>query len=89
VLGEPITYDARKKLLSAVGEAPLPLAEDGRLRLRVLVDRTSIETFANGGRISLTGCFLAKEGQPAVAFRSTGGVARAKSLVVYELKSSW
>jgi sucrose-6-phosphate hydrolase SacC (GH32 family) len=65
------------------------LAENGRLQLRVLVDRSSIETFANGGRISLTGCFLPKEGQARLALRATGGVARVRSLVVYELKSSW
>jgi len=85
VRGEPITYDVKAKKLSALGDAPLSLA-DGHLRLRVLVDRTSIETFADGGRVSLTSCFLPNENEMGLSVFAKGGTARVRSLVVYELK---
>jgi len=89
IRGESIAYDARTKRLSALGEAPLEL-EDGRRKLRILVDRTSIETFANDGRVTLTSCFLPGPDarQPAKIF-ARGGKARLHSLVSYELKSAW
>jgi sucrose-6-phosphate hydrolase SacC (GH32 family) len=88
VRGETITYDAKSKALTALGRAPLTLT-DGRLQLRLLVDRTSIETFADGGRISLTSCFLPRARENGLAVFARGGTARVKSLIVYKLKSSW
>jgi sucrose-6-phosphate hydrolase SacC (GH32 family) len=89
VRGERITYDVAAKRLSALGEAPLPPPADGRLRLVLLVDRTSIETFADDGRVSLTSCFLPKPDRTGVALFAKGGTPRVRSLVVYDLKSSW
>ncbi len=84
--GEPVTYSVKDQTLTGLGTAPLPLT-DGRLSLRLLVDRTSIETFADGGRVSLSGCFLPKTtGLTAFA---RGGTAHVRSLVVTELKSAW
>jgi sucrose-6-phosphate hydrolase SacC (GH32 family) len=88
VRGETITYDAKSNALTALGKAPLALT-DGHLQLRLLVDRTSIETFADSGRISLTSCFLPSAGENALAIFARGGTARVKSLIVYKLKSSW
>jgi fructan beta-fructosidase len=88
VRGEPITYDVKGKKLSALGDAPLSLA-DGHLRLTLLVDRTSIETFADGGRVSLTSCFLPNENAVGLSLFAKGGTARVRSLVVYELKPAW
>jgi sucrose-6-phosphate hydrolase SacC (GH32 family) len=89
VRGERITYDVAAKRLTALGEAPLSPPPDGRLRLVLLVDRTSIETFADDGRVSLTGCFLPKPDETGVALFAKGGTPRVRSLVVYDLKSAW
>ena len=89
IRGQTIAYDASSKQLGALGEAPLELS-DGRLKLRILIDRTSMETFANDGRVGLTSCFLPGPGatQPPKIF-AKGGAARLHSLVSYELKSAW
>ena len=51
VRGVPVVYDASKGILSCGGiNAPLAPA-DGMVRLRLLVDRGSIEVFANEGRV--------------------------------------
>ena len=86
VRGEPVTYSVKNQNLTALGVAPLPVA-DGHLSLRLLVDRTSLETFAQGGRVSLSSCFLPET--DGLTLFARGGTALVKSLVVYELKSAW
>ncbi len=51
--------------------APLS-AEDGRITLRILVDRTSVEVFANHGRVQLANCFVPAEDSNDLTLRSTG-----------------
>jgi sucrose-6-phosphate hydrolase SacC (GH32 family) len=91
VRGQSIAFDvARKTLESLSATAPLsPI--DGRITLRVLVDRTSIEVFANGGATSLSGCYLSNRGAPVhpPAIFSEGGTATLVSCEGYTLKSAW
>ncbi len=86
VRGEELVYRVKDKKLKGLGESPVEL-QDGKLKLRVVVDRTSIETFAQDGQVSLTGCFLPKD--QGLALFSRGGTARVRSLVVHELTSAW
>jgi sucrose-6-phosphate hydrolase SacC (GH32 family) len=88
VCGQTISYIANEHRLSAIGGAPLTPA-DGHLRLTVLVDRTSIEIFADDGRVSLTSCFDPHEGDNSLSLFTRAETAHVKSLVVYELKSAW
>lgn len=58
VRGAEISYNAETgKLVSLGKEADLPPVE-GRLRLRILIDRTSVELFGNEGRVSMSSCFI-------------------------------
>jgi sucrose-6-phosphate hydrolase SacC (GH32 family) len=71
--------------------APVTLI-DGRLKLRVLVDRTSVEVFANDGATSISACYLPTEGnaeklKPQVY--AERGEARIVSLRVHKLHSVW
>ena len=52
-----------------------------------LIDRTSIETFANDGAASMSQCFLPTES--GLSLRATGGRATIKSLRLIRLKSAW
>jgi sucrose-6-phosphate hydrolase SacC (GH32 family) len=88
VRGEPMIYSVEKRQLTALGIAPLPL-ENGRLTLHILVDRTSIETFADSGRVSLTSCFAPKPDDLGLALTARGGTASVRSVAVFELKSAW
>jgi fructan beta-fructosidase len=87
--GEAVRYDAVKKTLSCRGKsAPLELA-DGVLRLRVLVDRTSLEIFAQDGQISMAFCFLPPVNDRSAAVFAQGGEATIRRLDVWELESAW
>jgi sucrose-6-phosphate hydrolase SacC (GH32 family) len=89
VRGEPIRYETRTRTLHCLGRsAELPL-EAGKVRLRVLVDRTSIEIFAGGGRVTMCSCFLPDPSDRGLALEARGGKATVRSLTLFELKSAW
>ncbi len=89
IRGLPVTYDVEKQLLSCKGEnAPLKPV-DGKIRLRILVDRVSIEIFGNDGRVYMPmGAILADENKTLEVF-TKGGDVKLTSLDVHELRSIW
>jgi len=65
-----------------------PTQVDGQIQtLEILVDRTSIEAFANEGEISSTRFFL--PGENGLSVKAENGTARIKSLTIFPLKSAW
>jgi sucrose-6-phosphate hydrolase SacC (GH32 family) len=89
--GQSIIFDGAQGKLSCLNAAAPLKPVDGRITLRMLIDRTSIEVFANDGEVSLSGCYLPDE--KAVAQTPTivaeGGAARLVSCDAYTLKSAW
>jgi levanbiose-producing levanase len=55
----------------------------------VLVDRTSIEIFGNGGELSFTACFLPDEQASVLSLRVEGGSSQIVSLKAFPLRSAW
>jgi len=62
---------------------------DGRLALRVFLDRTSIELFGNRGAVTHSGVFYPDPANHRLTLTVRGGTARVEHLVVRELKSTW
>jgi fructan beta-fructosidase len=89
VRGVPITYDAAAAtLICQDREAPLNL-DDGSIRLRILVDRTSIEIYAYDGQVYLpVGVLLDPEHRDLRLEVEEMGASVA-SMDIYELKSAW
>ena len=65
---------------------PVPLSKE-LTGFEVLVDRTSVETFANDGEASMSKCFLPTES--GLSLRVTGGRAVLHRVKLVHLKSSW
>lgn len=87
--GQPLRYDVKAKTLHCLG-ATAPLEPiDGRIQLHVLVDRTSIEVFANDGRIVMCSCFLPDPLDRSLGLVARGGEAVVRSLEIWELRSAW
>ena len=87
--GIPVTYDVSKQALTCQGKtATLPLV-DGKIRLRLLVDRTSIDIFGNDGRLYMPMGVIVPAENHALALQSKGGAAQVNALEVHELKSAW
>jgi sucrose-6-phosphate hydrolase SacC (GH32 family) len=87
--GEKVQYRVADQTVTALGRTA-PLAPvDGRIRLQILLDRTSIEVFGNGGLISMPTCFLPDLSNTSLGIYAEGGEAKIASLEVYELRSAW
>ena len=89
IRGIPITFDAKTNQLTCIDRiAPLkPFG--GRIKLRVLVDRTSIEIFANDGRIYMPMAAIPNDAERFIAVFANGAGARMTELTVNALKSAW
>ena len=62
---------------------------DGRIRLRVLVDRSVVEVFGADGRIAITDRVFPGPSSDGVSLFSDGGEARLVSLDGWEIQSAW
>lgn len=87
--GVPISYDVRRQiLLCKQQQAPL-LPIDGKIRLRVLVDRGSVEVFANGGRVALSVGATPDAASRRVTVQCQGGEVAVEALEAHDLLSAW
>jgi fructan beta-fructosidase len=84
-----VTYDKiNKELICGENKAKLfPI--NGKIRLRILVDRVSTEIFANNGQIYMPMRTLPTEGKKGIQMFSKGGSTKVTSLKVRELNSIW
>ena len=78
----------KQKLVLNDSEAPL-IAADGKIRLRVIVDRMSIEVFANDGAVQMCRNFVPPD-NPRYSIKIFGkkGLADVE-LKAYQLQSIW
>ena len=81
-------WNYRNKLVFGESKAPLK-AKDGSIRLRCIVDRTSVEIFANGGRIYMPCRLRADDDNKSLKVFSKGGSAHIEEMTVYEIESIW
>jgi fructan beta-fructosidase len=91
--GRSIAYTVPEKpghntMSSGTLSAVLPL-RDGRFKVRILVDRTTVETFGNDGEIVIPTCFLPEKDDRSLELFARGGAAKIVSLDVYPMRSAW
>ena len=85
--GSAVTYDGRT-LATPRGRGALK-PRGGRITVRILVDRGSVEAFGNEGRLSLTSYAIHEPANLDLSLTVEGGDAVLNKLVVNELKSAW
>ena len=86
--GRPACDHRRHRANSAnTSPSPSPSPRDGRIRLEILLDRTSIELFGNDGEVALTSCFLPPPNDHTLELFATAAPARIVSMEAYPLKS--
>ena len=87
--GMKVTYDAATETLT-VCRAPFPLAPiDGTVRLRILLDRTSVEAYGNDGAVYVPYVDFPAEDNLSLSATCDVGEANVSTLRIHELKSSW
>lgn len=99
--GATISYDAVKQRLTCggnvvendnkgtpvnnLGEAPL-VPVNGKISLRILMDRTTLEIYGNKGAVVMSSCFLPEETK---TYSMTADGELPVSAVIHSLKSAW
>jgi fructan beta-fructosidase len=87
--GTKLVYDPAKGTLTCNGvAAPVP-PRGGQLALRVLVDRGSVEVFADGGRVVLSVAARPEDGNSVLAVGATGDGVKIDRARVYRIESGW
>jgi fructan beta-fructosidase len=87
--GVTVNYDATKAELSCSDRRAVLKPVDGRIRLRLVLDRASLDIFGNEGRVYMPMGVIPKAEDRSLALYTKGGTATIESLRVYELRSSW
>jgi len=87
--GVRVSYDARKQELSCNGVTAALKTLDGKIRLRLMVDRTSFDIFGNEGRLYMTTGVIVPQDNLLLEAYAKGGNAKINALEVHELKSAW
>src|SRR5262245_18438523 len=82
--GVPLVYDVTKQELSCRHvKAPLALG-GGKLVLRVLVDRGSIEVYGNHGEVAMSIAAIANQNDRSLGLAARGASARVVAIEVFE-----
>lgn len=87
--GTKLTYDAAKGTLTCKNVTAPVEVRGGELDLRVLVDRGSVEVFAQGGRVAMSVAAVPGEKSTGLELVPQGGAITLKSARVYRMKSAW
>jgi len=89
IRGETLTYSVPDERLTFMeSDASLPIA-DGTVKLRMIVDRGSVEVYANQGEITFTKLFYPDPSNMDLEVFSNGGTARIRAMEAYRLHSIW
>jgi len=87
--GNPVKYSFKDRTVDSCGvRVPLP-ARSGRVTLRMLVDRMSIETFGNDGAVSITNVAAPQPAETPLALRAVGGSVALAAMRVSRIGSIW
>lgn len=87
--GEKVQYKVADKQLSCFGKSVELKPIEGKIKLEILLDRSSLEVYGNDGLISMSSCFLPDEDNMELGIYADGGNANAVSLKAYKLNSAW
>ena len=68
--------------------APLPV-KNGKVTLHILVDRSSVEVFAEDGQRTITDQIFPNRDSQGIQVFSTGGRAQLDKITIWQLQSAW
>lgn len=89
IRGVPIVYNVKTKTISVKSKIAPCIEKDGNIKLRLLVDRTSIEIFINDGEYYMPMGSIPDDNNMSLKVFAEGGKAQIIKLDVNELNSAW
>ena len=89
IRGVPVVCNVKTKTISVKSEVAPCTQQDGKIKLRLLVDRTSIEIFINNGEYYMPMGSIPEDNNMSLKVFAAGGKAQIIKLDVNELSSAW
>jgi len=87
--GTEVLYNVKKGTLSVLGTTVPLMPVDNTIKLEILMDRTSVEVYANDGQTVISNCFTPSEGANDVVLFTNGGELGVVKMDVYKMESIW
>jgi sucrose-6-phosphate hydrolase SacC (GH32 family) len=88
--GTEIMYNVKTNTLSCLGKSAIVEPVDGIIKLEILLDRTSLEIFANDGKVAMSSSFVSTEKKSdGIYLFNIGGEILVEKLEVYPMKSMY
>jgi len=89
IRGAKLEYEAKSGKLSLLGKTAVVSPGGAKIKLQILIDRSSIDVFVDDGRIAMSSCFIPAAGHDKPPLLLEGDGAKAESFDVWQLKSCW
>ena len=89
IRGLPVVYNAQKQELVCRGNRAALKPVDGKIRLRLMVDRVSVDIFGNDGRLYMPMGTMFPQDNLSLGVYAKGAGAKINALEVHELNSAW
>ena len=89
IRGETLTYSVADERLAFMESAAALPAASGAVRLRMIVDRGSVEAYANQGEVTFTKLFYPDPSNMDLELFAEGGTATIRAMETYRLQSIW
>jgi len=87
--GTEILYNVQRGTLTVLGTTVPLMPIDNKIKLEILLDRSSIEIYANDGQTVVSNCFTPNEGSDGVILYTNGGELEVTKLDIYKMNSAW
>ncbi|MEI8224500.1 MAG: glycoside hydrolase family 32 protein [Bacteroidota bacterium] len=89
IRGEKLVYSVKEQLLTFMGNQAQVEPENSKIKLRLIIDRSSVEVFANKGEVTFSTIFYPDPSNLKLEFFSTGGLFKLNNMEAYRLSSIW
>ncbi len=87
--GTEIMYNTKTSTLTCMNKSAVVEPVDNIIKLDILLDRSSIEIYANDGKVVMSSCFVPDENGLGLYLFNTGGEILVEKLEIYPLESIW
>ncbi len=93
IRGERLVYAVKDQRLTFMEKeaelVPMTIGSDEKIKISLIIDRGSVEVFANQGEVSISMLFYPDPSDMNLEFFSTAGSAEIDYLEVFRLQSIW
>jgi fructan beta-fructosidase len=87
--GIEVNYNVQRGVLTCLGKTAPLLPVNGKIQLEILLDRTSLEIYANNGQVVMTSCIAPPKNNTNMELFTRGGELFVDQLNVYEVNTVW